>query len=64
VRSLAATAVFGLLLWVLQRANRWLGARISTSIEARITALKVAGLTPVRAGQSLLYTRRFVALIA
>jgi small-conductance mechanosensitive channel len=63
-KSLVATAVFGLLLWLLIRANDWLGTRISAAVGARVENLKVAGVTAVRSGQSLLFTRRLVTLLA
>jgi small-conductance mechanosensitive channel len=62
-KSLAATAVFALLLWALVHADRWLEARISASVQARIERSKVAGLTAVGAGQSLLFVHRSITLI-
>jgi small-conductance mechanosensitive channel len=63
-KSVAATVLFGLLIWAVLRANRWLGARLSASIAARIDKLRVAGVTAVRPDQSLTFTRRVVTLIA
>lgn len=63
-KSLAATAFFALLLWAIVRGNRWLGARLSTAVEARIEKLKTSGITAVNPGQSLIFTRRLVTLIA
>jgi small-conductance mechanosensitive channel len=61
-RSFAATVAFGLLVWALLHANGWFGARISAAVEAHVEKLKVAGVTAVRSGQSLILTRRLVTL--
>ena len=62
--SFAATGLFSLLVWLLVRANGWLGARISAALHARIERLKVAGVTAVRAEHGLLVARRLVSVVA
>ncbi|HQR53255.1 MAG TPA: mechanosensitive ion channel [Burkholderiales bacterium] len=64
VRSLAATALFSLVVWLLARANGWVGARISAAVRARIEKLKVAGVTAVRAEHGLLAAHRLVSVVA
>ncbi|HEX9183340.1 MAG TPA: mechanosensitive ion channel domain-containing protein [Burkholderiales bacterium] len=40
----AATLVYGLLLWLVYRATRWLGARVGTAAEARARRLNLRGV--------------------
>jgi small-conductance mechanosensitive channel len=63
-RSLAATAAFGLVVWLLVRANRWVGSRIDAVLRARIARLKVAGVSAVRIDQGLFAADRLVSLAA
>jgi small-conductance mechanosensitive channel len=43
--ALAATLLYGALLWLTYRANRWLGLRVATAAEARARRLDLRGVS-------------------
>jgi small-conductance mechanosensitive channel len=63
-KALAATLVFALLLWLVLRANRWVGGRLAAAAAARSHNLNVAGVRLLEPSRVLLVTRRAIAVVA
>ena len=62
--ALAATLLYGAILWLIFRVNGWVGRRLSASAATSSGKLQVGGLRLLDAGQVFRGTRRLFALIA
>jgi len=62
--ALAATGLFALLLWLIVRSNRWIGARLAAAAAVRSRDIHVAGVRLFEPARVLLLTQRAIALAA
>lgn len=62
--SAAATLVYVLIVWLLFRGNRWIGARLSVAATERAERLQVGGVRLLDSSHVFLITRRFFSLLA
>jgi small-conductance mechanosensitive channel len=59
----AATLIYGAILWLLLRGNRWIGGRLSAAAAAQSQKLRVGGVRLLDAAHVLLFTRRTFTLV-
>jgi len=59
-----ATLVLGMIVWLLVRANGWVGSRLAAAAAAQSEKLRVEGVRLLDASQVLHVTRRLIALAA
>jgi len=62
--SLLATLVYGTVLWLIVRGNRWLSARLSRAATAQAEKLHLGGVHLLDSSHVLLITRRMFLLLA
>lgn len=60
----AATLIYGLLLWLFIRANRWVGTRLSLAASAKAKKLNVGGVGLLESSHVFVITRRIFVLLA
>lgn len=62
--ALLATLIYGVILWLIFRVNRWLGARLSLAATAHAKKLNVGGVDLLEPSHVFLLTRRLFTLLA
>jgi small-conductance mechanosensitive channel len=62
--SLLATLIYGVILWLIFRGNRWLGVRLSRAATVHAEKLRVGGVSLLDSYHVFLITKRVFALLA